>query len=76
MEDIREKRPEPAITVLVQPENEERVLPRPKTAGQLLSALGLRACTALVARDGELLTHDRAILPGDRILVRKVTSSG
>jgi len=73
----RENAPASAIvSVLVQPEHEERVLKRPKNAQQLLNALGLRSCTALVAREGELLTPDRAIYPGDRLLVRKVTSSG
>ena len=64
------------ISVFLQPEEKELTLPRPKNARQLLEALGFRACTALVAREGELLTPDRAIYPGDRLLVRKVTSSG
>ena len=64
------------VSVFLQPENAELTLPRPKTAQQLLKALGLRSCAALVAREGELLTPDRAIYPGDRLLVRKVTSSG
>ena len=64
------------VSVLLQPEEKELTLPRPKTARQLLEALGLRVCTALVAREGELLTPDRAIYSSDRLLVRKVTSSG
>jgi sulfur carrier protein ThiS len=64
------------VSVFLQPENKELTLPRPKTAQQLLKALGLGACAALVAREGELLTPDRAIYSGDRLLVRKVTSSG
>jgi sulfur carrier protein ThiS len=64
------------VNVFLQPEDRELTLPRPKNAQQLLTALGLRSCTALVAREGELLTPDRAIYPGDRLLVRKVTSSG
>ena len=64
------------VSVVLQPEDQEFVLPRPKNAQQLLKALGLRPCAALVARAGELLTPDRAIYPGDRLLVRKVTSSG
>ena len=51
-------------------------LPRPKTVQQLLRKLGIRRCSALVIRDGGLLTEDRAILPGDHITVRRVTSSG
>ncbi|MDR2696304.1 MAG: hypothetical protein LBC79_08015 [Deltaproteobacteria bacterium] len=64
------------VSVFLQPEDKELVLPRPKNAQQLLGALGLRSCTALVVREGELLTPDRAIYPGERLLVRKVTSSG
>ena len=64
------------ISVFLQPEDKELILPRPKNARQLLTALGLRSCAALVAREGELLTPDRAIYSGDRLLVRKVTSSG
>jgi len=64
------------VSVFLQPEDTELTLPRPKNAQQLLKALGLRSCAALVAREGELLTPDRAIYPGDCLLVRKVTSSG
>jgi sulfur carrier protein ThiS len=67
---------QPTISVLVQPEEKEFVLPRPKTVQQLLKTLGLGSCAALVAREGELLTPDRAIYSGNRILVRKVISSG
>ena len=51
-------------------------MPRPKTSRQLLAALGLAEETALVAREGQLLTPDRHIWPGDNLLVRKVASSG
>ena len=64
------------VSVLLQPEEKEFIVPRPKNAQQLLQILGLRSCAALVAREGELLTPDRAVYPGDRLLVRKVTSSG
>jgi sulfur carrier protein ThiS len=64
------------VSVLLQPEDKDLVLPRPKNAQQLLKALGLGSCAALVARDGELLTPDRAVYSGDRLLVRKVISSG
>ena len=64
------------VTVLVQPEERRLSLPRPKTARQLLEALGLAEETALVARQGELLTPDRRIWPDDELLVRKVASSG
>jgi sulfur carrier protein ThiS len=66
----------PMVSVFLQPEEMKLSLPRPKNVQQLLKALGLRSCTALVAREGELLTQDRAIYPGDQLLVRKVTSSG
>lgn len=68
--------PPPEITVLLQPENKRLVLPRPKTVLQLLRKLGIKRCTALVIRDDGLLTEDRAILPGDDITIRVVTSSG
>ncbi|MFR8277077.1 MAG: hypothetical protein ACLU98_12410 [Desulfovibrio fairfieldensis] len=64
------------VIVLVQPEERRLSLPRPKTARQLLEALGLAEETALVARQGELLTPDRGIWPDDELLVRKVASSG
>ncbi|MDE5879333.1 MAG: hypothetical protein K2G99_04850 [Desulfovibrio sp.] len=64
------------VSVLLQPEERRLTLRRPKTARQLLEALGLMEETALVARGGELLTPDRRIWPGDELLVRVVTSSG
>ena len=67
---------ENTVTVLLQPEERRLILKRPKTARQLLEALGLMEETALVARAGELLTPDRRIWPGDELLVRVVTSAG
>ena len=64
------------ITVLLQPEGRTLSLPRCKTVWQLLKALDLPEESALVARDGLLLTHDLAIMPNDTILVRKVASRG
>ena len=64
------------VIVLVQPEDKYLSLPRPKTSRQLLAALGLAEETALVARDGQLLTPDRHVWPNDNLLVRKVASSG
>lgn len=68
----------PLVTVLLQPEEKTVQLPRHKVKNvqRLLQALEIRPCTALVARGRELLTPDRATLPGDSLLVRKVTSSG
>ncbi len=75
MEEKRgENRPEIALTI--EPEGQTQNFPRPKTARQLLQALGLAEETALVVRDGKLLTPDRQIWPGDKILVRKVGSRG
>ena len=64
------------VDVLLQPEEKHLSMPRPKTSRQLLAALGLAEETALVAREGQLLTPDRHIWPGDNLLVRKVASSG
>ena len=64
------------VAVLLQPEEKHLSLPRPKTSRQLLAALGLAEETALVAREGQLLTPDRRIWPDDSLLVRKVASSG
>src|SRR5699024_2772954 len=68
----------PNVTVLLQPEEQVLEIPRHKVKNvkQLLKYLGIRECTALVARGRELLTPDRAVLPHDSLLVRKVTSSG
>ena len=64
------------ITLLLQPEGKETAVPRPKTVLQLLKRLDIRPGTALVIREGGLLTPDRAIMPGEHITVRLVTSSG
>lgn len=77
-----QERPRPSdwipqtITLRLEPHGGTRTIPRPKTAGQLLQALGRLEETALVIRDGSLLTPDRAILPGDTITVRSVISLG
>lgn len=64
------------ITVLLQPVGGEFPVPRPKTVLQLLKRLGIRPGSALVIREGGLLTPDRAIMPGEHITVRLVTSGG
>lgn len=66
----------PVITVRLEPEMRIISMKRPKTVAQLLEALGLAQETALVARNGRLLTHDRRIWPDDELLVRVVISSG
>lgn len=70
------RRSPPEITVCLQPQGKTFAMPRPKTVQQLLRKLDIRRGTALVIRDGGLLTDDREILPGDSITVRIVTSSG
>ena len=64
------------ITVLLQPQGKSITIPRPKTVQQLLRKLDIKAGTALVIRDGGLLTQDRQLTPGDCITVRRGTSSG
>lgn len=64
------------IMLTIEPDGTRAPFPRPKTARQLLQALGLEEETALVAREGRLLTPDRQIWPGDNIWVRKTGSRG
>lgn len=64
------------ITVHMEPAGDRLSLPRPKTVRQLLDALNLLEETALVAREGKLLTPDRHIWPEDEVLVRIVISCG
>ena len=64
------------ITVRLEPQGKDLVMPRPKTVWQLMNRLQLKPCSALIIRSGELLTRDREILPGDAITVRVVMSSG
>lgn len=75
MEEKRQYTPA-TVTVFLQPDNKTITLPRPKSVLSLLKKLDIRAGTALVIRDGGLLTQDREVLPGDEITVRIVTSSG
>lgn len=66
----------PSILVFLEPDGKELQMPRPKMMWQLLKMLDLEEESALVARDGKLLTPDRHIWPGDHILVRVVASRG
>ena len=75
-ENVRGRLSRPPLTVLLQPEEKIVEIPKAKTARGILNALGLRECAALVIRDGGLLTPDRAVAPGERLIVRKVASSG
>ncbi len=71
-----EKHEPPTINVLLLPASKSMILPRPKTVLGLLQRLDIPPGTALVIRDGGLLTPDREILPKDEITIRIVTSSG
>lgn len=64
------------VTIHIDPGDKTVTLPWPKTVRQLLAALDLSEGSALVARDGKLLTPDRHIWPDDRIYVRIVISAG
>lgn len=64
------------ITVRLQPKEQLLTMPREKTVLQVLRKLGIRPTTAIVVRDGGLLTPDREVLPDDELLIRIVTSSG
>lgn len=66
----------PTITLEMQPGGCISTIERPKTVRQLLDRLGYLEETALVIRDGTLLTPDLAIQPNDSIIVREVTSRG
>jgi len=68
--------PRNEVVVLLEPENRELRFPRLNTALQALNKTGRRPGWALVIRGGELLTPDRTIHPGDRIVIRDVISRG
>ncbi len=72
------KRTPHMVHVLMQPEDEEKDVPRyqAKNVGMLLSTLGLRQGTAIVACGKRLLTPDVPLYPRQSVLVRKVMSSG
>ncbi len=64
------------ITVTLKPEQKVLYFEKLGTGLQLLNKLGLLRTQALIIRDGELLTWDRAINQGDHITLQKVVSSG
>jgi sulfur carrier protein len=64
------------ITVRLEPDCRELQFPKLRTVLQLLHKLGLGQGAVLIIRDGELLTPDRRLAPGDTIIVRRVTSRG
>ena len=77
-DDKRDERRGGTVTVQLQPGRSEFELPRAraKNVARLLEELGLRQGTAIVARDGILLTPDVPLYPGQTLLERKVMSSG
>ena len=70
--------PAKVVHVTCQPEDALVEVPRvkAKNVGILLKTLGLRQGTAIVACGDTLLTPDTPLYPNQRILVRKVMSSG
>lgn len=69
---------EPTLTVILQPEEEQRIIPRHKAKNvrRLLEFLGLRPYTALVIRNEIPLTPDVPLYAEQTIIVRKVMSAG
>ncbi|MBQ7456629.1 MAG: hypothetical protein IJS54_03345 [Desulfovibrio sp.] len=64
------------IVVHMVPGDTTTTIPYVKTVWQLCKALGLAEESALVAREGKLLTLDRHINPNDHLEIIKVTSRG
>lgn len=64
------------VTVSFEPGGKTKSMPRPRSVRQMLNRLNLKPGNVLVIRDKGLLTPDREILPGDKITIRSVVSSG
>ncbi len=64
------------ITVIREPEGTTTTFAKVSSVRRLLNLLGERCTSALVIRDGELLTEDRLLKHGDTITVRTVRSRG
>lgn len=64
------------IEVVVEPGGERFTFERLNTVIQLLGKLGLKYTRVIVIRGDELLTQDRRLFQGDRIVVRHVVSRG
>jgi sulfur carrier protein len=64
------------ITVRLEPEGRELQFTKVNTVLQLLHKLSISQVSALIIRDGELLTPDRRLESGDIIIVRRVSSRG
>ena len=69
-------RAEQTVTVRFIPPGSVSTVKRPKNVRQLLQTLGIMEETALVIRDGRLLTEDLPIYPGQTIDIQRVVSAG
>ena len=69
---------EPTLTVILQPGEEKRIIPRHKAKNvkRHIEFLGLRPYTAMVIRNNIPLTPDVPLYPDQTIIVRKVMSAG
>jgi len=67
---------EQTVTVRFIPQGGARTVKRPKNVRQLLQNLGIIEETALVIRNGQLLTEDLPIYPGQTIDIQRVASAG
>lgn len=69
---------EPTLTVILQPGEEKRIIPRhkAKNVSRLIEFLGLRPYTAMVIRNNIPLTPDVPLYADQTIIVRKVMSAG
>lgn len=64
------------VTVTLEPDGKTLEFEKVNTALQLLHRLELKPVSALVIREGRLLTPDQKIHQGDKLTVRIVTSRG
>ena len=69
---------EPTLTVILQPGEEKRIIPRHKAKNvkRLIEFLGLRPYTAMVIRNNIPLTPDVPLYPDQTIIVRNVMPAG
>ncbi len=70
--------PASPIYVHLQPEEKHLEIPRhnARTVKRLFDFLGIKLCTAIVVRNETLLTPDLPLFSGDKLLVRKIQSTG
>ncbi len=66
------------VYVHLQPEEQFLEVPRKnaKTVKRLLDFLNIKLCTAIVVRENTLLTPDLQLYSDDKVLVRKIQSTG